>query len=208
MSSESNTNVNLGAECELNKKRYPCPFCESSYIHQAGLRSHVLNKHQITIPPEEAKKNLCEVCSRSLSNKGNLNEHKEVIHGIPKAGIVAAGRKEFPCDQCEKKYFSKFGLRRHVEQVHSCSSAEQRTSQATITVTPLPKNSHKEKQCLEKKTETDELDEFVGNVSVYMESLSKVTIPHLSSFVCPSIISTKHQTKKQGFRISDILKAD
>ncbi|CAO4370838.1 unnamed protein product [Caenorhabditis nigoni] len=204
MYSEYN-NVNL--EAEGVKARYPCPYCGSSYLHHSGLRSHVLKKHQITIPPEEAKKNLCEICSSSFSNKGNLNEHKEVVHGIPKTGRVPAGKKEFPCDHCQKIYFSKFGRQRHVKQVHSLSITEQGTSQAIITVTPLPNNSYNQGQCLEKKTETDELAEFVANVSVYMESLRKVTIPLLSSFVSPSIRS-KHQFKKQGFRISNILKAD
>ncbi|PIC13798.1 hypothetical protein B9Z55_027415 [Caenorhabditis nigoni] len=197
------TNVNL--EAEGVKARYPCPYCGSSYLHHSGLRSHVLKKHQITIPPEEAKKNLCEICSGTFSNKGNLNEHKEVIHGIPKAGRVPAGKKEFPCDHCQKIYFSKFGRQRHVKQVHS--SAKHGTSQATITVTPLPKNSYNQKHHLEKKTETDEFDKFLAYVSVYMESLRKLTIPYLpsTSIILPTI---KRPASMRGFMISDILKSE
>ena len=50
----------------------------------------------------------CKYCSKTLTQKGNLNKHIHTIHN---------GHKDYNCNACGKS-FSQASLKKHIQSVH------------------------------------------------------------------------------------------
>ncbi|PIC13799.1 hypothetical protein B9Z55_027416 [Caenorhabditis nigoni] len=206
MSSES-TLAKFYEASEVQNPRLPCPFCGSSYVHPGALKAHLLKKHQLQTqeyqPKEKAlsEELFCEFCSCSYTQRKSLNIHLDKVHGAQKVfSEIGKMRKEsirmkekLCCNLCNRNYFNKDSFRRHQKIYHKLGKVP-----VNVQISPLTSKLN---------DENVELNEFVADLSVYMENLRKVTIPHLPSTSISSP-SVKLQAKKQGFRIIDILKAD
>ncbi|CAO4370837.1 unnamed protein product [Caenorhabditis nigoni] len=138
----------------------------------------------------------CPFCESTYVHPGALKAHVLKKHQLqtqecqPKEKALS---EELCCNLCDKTYFNKDSFRRHQKIDHKLEKF-----QGNVQISPLTSK---------RNDENVELNEFVADLSVYMENLRKVTIPHLPSTSISSP-SMKLQAKKQGFRIIDILKAD
>jgi len=77
-----------------------CETCGLSYCHKDALHKHVAMFH----PDPNGEALICEVCSKSFSNRFSLRNHKKSTHRS----------RDFACKLCEKKFKLKVALRQHM----------------------------------------------------------------------------------------------
>ena len=71
-----------------------------AYCHKDALHKHVAMLH----PDPNGEALICEVCSKSFSNRFSLRNHKKSTHRS----------RDFACKLCEKKFKLKVALRQHM----------------------------------------------------------------------------------------------
>ncbi|PIC13800.1 hypothetical protein B9Z55_027416 [Caenorhabditis nigoni] len=177
-----------------------CGTCKRCFLKNKNLNFHQ-KRYGGRCRPQAEKKFFCEFCSCSYTQRKSLNIHLDKVHGAQKVfSEIGKMRKEsirmkekLCCNLCNRNYFNKDSFRRHQKIYHKLGKVP-----VNVQISPLTSKLN---------DENVELNEFVADLSVYMENLRKVTIPHLPSTSISSP-SVKLQAKKQGFRIIDILKAD
>lgn len=82
-----------------------CPQCDEKFKSFSTLYSHIAFIHK-------GKTFDCKICdAKFLSSQSGLRRHMNEQHGdIP--------RERFKCEKCEKVFFNKSVLKKHVEKIH------------------------------------------------------------------------------------------
>ena len=86
------------------EKKFKCDQCSERYRHKRHLDLHVQTFH---IHVNEKHRHVCHQCSDRYRLKGDLDEHIQMMHP-----------ETYNCDQCDKTYSSKEGLRYHTRTKH------------------------------------------------------------------------------------------
>jgi len=81
------------------EKNHKCPECEKSFQTTTHLRTHVARVHL-------GIKMKCEDCGKMVQD---LHSHQVYVHKQP---------KNFPCDQCDKRFHTISSLKSHIEAQH------------------------------------------------------------------------------------------
>ena len=115
------------------KIRHNCPHCEKKFVKSDSLKVHIINFHDEFGPPKED--HICEICQKSYNTTIQLNNHKRIhrdgeqicdecqktfksIMHLKSHLKRHSGIKPHQCDLCLKKFFTRSGLKYHVQQVH------------------------------------------------------------------------------------------
>ncbi|XP_038111474.1 zinc finger protein OZF-like [Culex quinquefasciatus] len=94
-------------------KKEPMKFEDSAYEPAQNEPSteerEADSKEEKATPKKKIRKEFrCDVCSRKLANKQNLQEHMSLHSGV----------QTFECSECDSKFFCAAGLKRHVDRKH------------------------------------------------------------------------------------------
>jgi Zinc finger, C2H2 type/Zinc-finger of C2H2 type len=79
-----------------------CTICNGKYTTKLALKGHIKRQHPETLGLEK-KTFTCEICQTIIPSKAYLHQHMKT-HGEP----------QFPCNQCDKKYFVNYKLMDHM----------------------------------------------------------------------------------------------
>ena len=82
-----------------------CPICDKAFTCEAKVKIH-MQAHS------DVKSHLCAVCGKTFKDKRCLKWHVLNIH---------AGRKPFPCKECDASFAYPHTLRKHMKKNHSGS---------------------------------------------------------------------------------------
>ena len=115
-----------------NKMKLKCPICLQIFPSERCLMRHTKARHT-----ESVQTYKCEVCTKVLSGLEHLKRHKLVVHQPPKYkchicdksfslhgnlkhhnAVMHVKEKTFSCNQCNKIFYAKFYLDRHVKTMH------------------------------------------------------------------------------------------
>jgi hypothetical protein len=100
------TSVELNAHlesCLEKSKNFKCEACDLFTWHShISLRKHYAEVHRNI-------RDFCDVCGMLVKSASYLPLHKKTVHG---------GVKEHICDECGKRFTTKYGLRTHIMGVH------------------------------------------------------------------------------------------
>ncbi|XP_030759140.1 zinc finger protein sens-like isoform X3 [Sitophilus oryzae] len=116
------------------RQLFPCVHCGKDYLTKHGLEYHLDNNHidsSAKIEPQkkengrkmnksQKKVHKCSTCSYQTGHLSHFRKHKEV-HAATKK------RQFFACAHCDKKYWSKVSLQRHLQNNHIISRSEKTT---------------------------------------------------------------------------------
>ena len=91
-----------GEENGTTEKVFSCKLCDKTYTKKRYLQSHIEGIHQTSSDLH------CSECNVSFSKYSNLERHVKSVH---------LG-KTFDCDQCSKKFKTKFALNSHTKRIH------------------------------------------------------------------------------------------
>ena len=80
---------------------YPCNQCDSQFIQQNHLQTHIQSKH-------EGVKYPCNQCDYQATQQGTLQRHIQSKH----KGI------KYPCDQCDYQATQQSNLQVHIQSKH------------------------------------------------------------------------------------------
>ncbi|XP_030759133.1 zinc finger protein 131-like isoform X2 [Sitophilus oryzae] len=111
-----------------------CAHCNLKYRTKTGLQYHLAKNHldsSAKIEPQkkengrkmnksQKKVHKCSTCSYQTGHLSHFRKHKEV-HAATKK------RQFFACAHCDKKYWSKVSLQRHLQNNHIISRSEKTT---------------------------------------------------------------------------------
>lgn len=87
-----------------NRLQFECEECDRKYAFRNSLIDHVNLCHKgVTY--------YCDICGKSFTQKCSMTLHKEK-HNPDYVPLVS------PCTSCDKKFYTRSGLRRHVEVAH------------------------------------------------------------------------------------------
>ena len=91
---------------------YSCEHCPMKYATAMSLSGHMSRRHGVTLSGKIKHKELftCEHCTKSLTSKGKLQAHINVIHN---------GKRDFKCQFCDKNFTSKSNLQIHEGSHHT-----------------------------------------------------------------------------------------
>ena len=84
-------------------RKYDCLKCNKTFASRSGLEKHQQSIHQ-------GIRYECKKCRGTFSRPEILKTHENSMH----LGI----RQLYPCDQCDRKFYSLGGLNRHIESIH------------------------------------------------------------------------------------------
>lgn len=91
----------------LQKKIFPCQWCNKKFFRELYLRKHIKKFHKTTNESAsdacELKEVICEICAEKFKSIHSLKQHM-VQHGDPK----------FECIICSKKFHRKYVLSNHI----------------------------------------------------------------------------------------------
>ena len=87
---------------EVEKKVYRCVICDKQ-VSQKEKTNHVMRKHSAKLPSK------CDHCGKTFVERRNMLSHVDRIH---------KGTR-YQCNQCEKKFKSYFGAKRHLAKFHT-----------------------------------------------------------------------------------------
>lgn len=139
--------------------RYKCSYCGKRYGSKQGLKTHE-REHSGIYPFT------CKICSKGFSVRSRLLEH-EMRHEDKPVGICFicgfeaksfAGLRthknihlenSYDCTECDKKFYSKQGLARHVilhKGGHVCDTCSKIFPSEEKLQKHLDSDSHKEKE--------------------------------------------------------------
>ena len=130
------------------KKPWRCPKCSENISHKKNIKRHLesCQKKFLVVPKVPSSSTtltfICDVCSKSFLFKRNMLRHKEKKHSIVEVKVLecetstcsfttnskdqmkrhmtvyhGTGRK-WNCDQCDSKFFSQNGLKKHRLATH------------------------------------------------------------------------------------------
>lgn len=86
----------------VGQRPYQCKVCGDSFILMNHLRNHMI-KHS------EEKKFECELCGVTMKYRNNLRHHMKNVHW---------GIRNYPCDECDDKFYTSSLLRLHKTKIH------------------------------------------------------------------------------------------
>ena len=106
-------------ERKHSKQKHKCKVCGKSFLSLKFLKIHLEKMHTGAI----RKMLSCEICGKKLLEGQGYIRHVETHK---------ATRKKYECDQCDKKYPTKFQLTHHVSAMHKgdnllCTQCDYRT---------------------------------------------------------------------------------
>ena len=141
---ETHTGIAKSQDTTVKKKKAPgrCFICKKVYSSMFSLRRHLETQHY-----GNNKKVSCPVCDKIFNSKAQMTEHmhvhanslvlpqssnvtlersnpeeyKETQTGIAKSQDTTVKGKRAPgrCHICNKVFYSKFNLRRHMDSLHN-----------------------------------------------------------------------------------------
>lgn len=82
-----------------------CPQCRKTFYNAPSLKRHIRDVHGKTLP--------CPHCSEELSTRDTLQVHVRLVH---------AEFRPHSCSSCDKGFFKKSDLLRHISFVHDKKS--------------------------------------------------------------------------------------
>ena len=117
-------------------KPYPCEICDTRFCLKKSLKHHMETMHPDPNRPPEVVK--CDECGKVLVSKKQLSVHKhrhreadkeyncEICGKVGKRGIfgyrlhkkLAHGKKDKPCQYCQRCFNTDNQVVRHIEAVH------------------------------------------------------------------------------------------
>ncbi|XP_061935469.1 gastrula zinc finger protein XlCGF57.1-like [Apis cerana] len=108
----------LRFECG-GQKHFTCYLCPARYTQNGKLRQHMLNAHNIFVPPRRtwiksahgyvSFRFPCQQCGRGYTRRCNLRRHMKWECG---------GKRQFPCYYCSYSFTQKTSLHRHLIAIH------------------------------------------------------------------------------------------
>ena len=117
----------------LKKKNYQCSDCEKAFTSRQSLKDHRIKIHSIEIKWHE-----CDLCQKSFRSKLSLRIHEQQVHGERKHKCnlceyksttstnlklhhdrVHLMTKNFSCEICEKYFYQKYQLQKHMSLIHA-----------------------------------------------------------------------------------------
>ena len=113
---------------EHMKVTYDCDVCEKAFLSKGNLKQHKDIVHS------EVKVNECDICGLKMSTSVALKYHKETVHDQIRDNCKICGKsyerknlyshmysvhgEKIPCEQCGKN-IRKAGMKEHISRVHS-----------------------------------------------------------------------------------------
>jgi KRAB domain-containing zinc finger protein len=100
-------------------KIYSCSECEQKFSSRGSRSDHVRKVHRGMVFP-------C-ACGKTYASRQSLFKHRETDKcGLAKPSAKKRlvdpnnppARKKYPCEQCDKVYFSREGRKEHMDSVH------------------------------------------------------------------------------------------
>ena len=91
---------------KMKKKCYKCKDCDASFRSRHYMKHHV-NRIHLKIKP--VKKFICNECDASFEQKQILEHHMNKVH---------LNVKPYECSFCEKAFFIKAQLKKHLTKSH------------------------------------------------------------------------------------------
>ena len=85
---------------ETNKP-WKCDKCDFSHAIKSGLDQHKGYYH-----PTENGLKVCDICGYSTPQLSNLKDHMGSVH---------AKKKNFTCNVCEKQFYAKRKMEKHIK---------------------------------------------------------------------------------------------
>uniref|UniRef100_A0A6P7F2K6 Gastrula zinc finger protein XlCGF52.1-like n=1 Tax=Diabrotica virgifera virgifera TaxID=50390 RepID=A0A6P7F2K6_DIAVI len=82
-----------------------CDECNMNCANIHTYREHLADAHKDY--PASERPHICDICGKSFLTFYNLNKHKKMTH---------QKLRPFECEQCQRKFSSKFALRTHERQ--------------------------------------------------------------------------------------------
>ena len=76
---------------------------------------HLARKHKS--PDDDERKYICDICRASYKRQGNLDNHKEVDHGLVKDESSPHSNRKL-CSICSKLFTGMQSLKCHIRRVH------------------------------------------------------------------------------------------
>ncbi|XP_076683181.1 longitudinals lacking protein, isoforms N/O/W/X/Y-like [Andrena cerasifolii] len=124
-----NLTTHMKFECG-GQRNFTCHVCPAKYTQNVGLRRHLMQRHNIYLPPKfsnpkqlgtcplkctrcchrEMRTFTCHQCSRSYVMRHNLVKHLRFECG---------GQKHFACSLCPARYTQNGKLRQHMLNTHN-----------------------------------------------------------------------------------------
>ncbi|ESO85970.1 hypothetical protein LOTGIDRAFT_167463, partial [Lottia gigantea] len=116
------------------EKRFKCPVCGKGVMEKTTLKKHLRSQH----PNEDLEVEYsCSICCRPFTDEDELQKHKNLhlldpidhvckfcfvkfpSHSqLQRHMIVHTNKKPFGCDECMKKFTSKYSLDDHTRKFH------------------------------------------------------------------------------------------
>ncbi|XP_073842798.1 zinc finger Y-chromosomal protein 1-like isoform X1 [Musca autumnalis] len=93
--------------------KYKCELCARSYTDIKSLRSHIRDKHPLSIDSEY----MCEICNTRFTSQIGLDRHYDRMH--PGAHSTQTPDKKHKCEICGICFRGAFHLRTHMRKKHS-----------------------------------------------------------------------------------------
>ena len=89
----------------IEREKYPCKQCSSTFLHEKNLQIHLRSVHLGIKSSFD-----CTLCDYKASQKVHLKEHNDNVH---------LKVKKFKCSYCEKGFYYKQHLHNHENSSHS-----------------------------------------------------------------------------------------
>ena len=103
---------------------FKCDQCDKQYLNRGSLRRHVRDEHE----NEDGKMskirgsmgNICVICNTQFDQSYLLKLHMKKAHNVATDQLPGTkARPQLKCQYCEKVYYRKESVRRHIRDAHS-----------------------------------------------------------------------------------------
>lgn len=91
-------------------KPYPCHRCEKGFMSKSSLQTHILALH-------ENYRFRCDLCDTTFAQESSISLHKKLMHGV-NMNNEQIELKLFKCDVCSQTFRLKRHLKIHVDRIH------------------------------------------------------------------------------------------
>ena len=109
-------------------RRHKCDQCDKMYLNRGSLRRHVRDEHEnehehgkIRSKIRGSDSNLCLICNTQFDQSYLLKLHMKKAHNVATDQLpgYTKARPQLKCPHCEKVYYRKESVRRHIKDAHS-----------------------------------------------------------------------------------------
>ena len=100
-------NQHIKRVCRVQYEESTCDKCGKAFTNPYRHRAHVLREHS----GKEKPQYICNICGKIVLSKKALETHHTAFHEIRELKIK--------CELCGKLFAENYGLRKHMEKIHT-----------------------------------------------------------------------------------------